>query len=95
MQKKERGFTLVELLVSIIILGVLVSLMIPVINMSMSSGTNTSILRYQTETLQWYREMAKAKAIALATLSNEQENTAVGQVNVEYEKKYIGSSPYI
>ncbi len=95
MQKQERGFTLIELLVSIIILGVLVSLMIPVINMSMSSGTNTSVLRYQTETLQWYREMAKAKAIALATLSNEQENTAVGQVNIEYEKKYIGDSPYI
>ncbi len=95
MQKGEKGFTLIELLVSIIILGVITSLMIPVVHMGLSSTTTSNVLRYQTDTLQWYREIAKAKAIALTTLNNENETTPIGDVAINYETRYEGDRKYI
>ena len=95
MQHEEKGFTLIELLVSIIILGVITAIMIPVVHMGLASTTSSNVLRYQTDTLQWYREIAKAKAIALTTLNNENETTAVGNVAINYETRYEGDRKYI
>jgi len=95
MKKREYGFTLIELLVVIIILGTIASLMLPIVIMSTDLGTETTIGRLQTDTLQWYRELAKAKAISESSLINESENTSVGNITIAYETRYINSAPYI
>lgn len=95
MKNWEYGFTLIELLVVIIILGVIASLMLPIVTMSTNLGTETKINRLQTDTLQWYRELAKAKAISESSLTNESENTSIGNITITYETRYINNSPYI
>jgi len=87
-----KGFTMVEALVSIIILGVMIAMLLPSIFMAMKLYTDTKENMWATYENQYYNELAKAYALNSSLIKNQSYHSALGDnIKVRYEKVPVGN----